>query len=75
MNRLVGTMNDALAFVDDADPLKTVKEHIEPLKLLTFQVKECACFISDYAKHKSYCEVDPLLTGFLVYLIIQGCER
>ncbi|KAG9308623.1 hypothetical protein JVU11DRAFT_11731 [Chiua virens] len=54
ITRLAGTMSDVLAFVHDADPLKADRAHVEPLKLLTQQVMECAYFIRDYAEHKSF---------------------
>ncbi|KAG9312578.1 hypothetical protein JVU11DRAFT_6974 [Chiua virens] len=51
---LAGTMGDVLAFVKDADPLKAVKAHVDPLKVLTQQLMECAYFIRDYAEHRSF---------------------
>ncbi|KAG9315321.1 hypothetical protein JVU11DRAFT_4461 [Chiua virens] len=52
--RLAGTMSDVFAFVHDTNPLKTIEEHVEPLKLLIQQVMECADFIRDYAEHKGF---------------------
>ncbi|KAF8549062.1 hypothetical protein OG21DRAFT_1515602 [Imleria badia] len=34
-------MNDVFAFVEDAEPLKTIKEHIKTITLLIQQVAEC----------------------------------
>ena len=49
-------MSDVLAFVHDAEPLKTIKEHIKTITLLIQQVTECGYFITEYAKQKNFCQ-------------------
>ena len=53
--RLAGTMSNVFSFVEDAEPLKAVKAHEEPIKLLLQQVTECGYFIAEYAKQNSFC--------------------
>ena len=53
--RLAGTMSNVFSFVEDAEPLKTVKAHQEPIKLLLQQVTECGYFIAEYAKQINFC--------------------
>ena len=53
--RLAGTMSNMFSFVEDAEPLKRVEAHKEPIRLLIQQVTECGYFIGDYAKQNSFC--------------------
>ena len=53
--RLAGTMSNVFSFVEDAEPLKAVEAHEEPIKLLLQQVTECGYFIAEYAKQKNFC--------------------
>ena len=53
--RLAGTMSDVFSFVEDAEPLRAVETHKEPIKLLLQQVTECGYFIAEYAKQNSFC--------------------
>ena len=53
--RLVETMRDVFSFVEDAEPLKAVEAHREPIKLLIQQVTECGYFITEYAKQRNFC--------------------
>ena len=48
-------MSDVFSFVEDAEPLKAVKAHKEPIKLLLQQVTECGYFIAEYAKQNNFC--------------------
>ncbi|KIJ65625.1 hypothetical protein HYDPIDRAFT_66323, partial [Hydnomerulius pinastri MD-312] len=52
--RLAGTMNDAFAFVHDAEPLKAVKAHLKVIILLVQQATECGYFIAEYTKANSF---------------------
>ncbi|KIJ58845.1 hypothetical protein HYDPIDRAFT_33757 [Hydnomerulius pinastri MD-312] len=52
--RLAGAMNDAFAFVHDAEPLKAVKAHLKVITLLVQQATECGYFIAEYAKENSF---------------------
>ena len=54
--RLAGTMSNVFSFVEDADPLKAVEAHKEPIKLLIQQVTECGYFIAEYAKQNIFCQ-------------------
>ena len=54
--RLAGTMSDVFTFVQDAEPLKTIKQHIKTITLLLQQVTECGYFITEYAKQKNFCQ-------------------
>ena len=56
---LVGAMSDTLTFVEDAEPLKVIKEHIETVTLLLQQVTECGRFITEYAQQKDFCQSPP----------------
>ncbi|KIJ58688.1 hypothetical protein HYDPIDRAFT_33932 [Hydnomerulius pinastri MD-312] len=47
-------MNDAFAFVHDAEPLKAVKAHLKVITLLVQQATECRYFIAEYAKQNSF---------------------
>ena len=49
-------MSDVLAFVHDAEPLKTIKEHIKTITLLIQQVTECGYFITEYVKQRNFCQ-------------------
>ena len=49
-------MSDVLTFVHDAEPLKTIKEHIKTITLLIQQVTECGYFITEYVKQKNFCQ-------------------
>ncbi|KIJ58358.1 hypothetical protein HYDPIDRAFT_65611, partial [Hydnomerulius pinastri MD-312] len=51
---LAGAMNDAFAFVHDAEPLKAVKAHLKVVTLLVQQATECGYFIAEYAKENSF---------------------
>ena len=53
--RLAGTMSDVFSFVEDAEPMKAIKAHKEPIKLLIQQVAECGYFIAEYAKKNNFC--------------------
>ena len=53
--RLAGTMSNIFSFVEDAEPLKAVEAHREPIKLLLQQVTECGYFIREYAKQNNFC--------------------
>jgi hypothetical protein len=53
--RLAGTMSNVFSFVEDADPLKAVEVHKEPIRLLIQQVTECGYFIAEYAKQNNFC--------------------
>ena len=55
--RLAGTIKDVFSFVEDAEPLKAVEAHREPIKLLIQQVTECGYFIAEYAKQKNFCRL------------------
>ena len=48
-------MSNVFSFVEDAEPLKVVEAHKEPIKLLIQQVTECGYFIRDYAKQNNFC--------------------
>jgi hypothetical protein len=52
---LVETMNDVYAFVHEAESLKRIESQKEILALMAKQTTECAYFIRDYAKNKSFC--------------------
>ncbi|KIJ60985.1 hypothetical protein HYDPIDRAFT_31686 [Hydnomerulius pinastri MD-312] len=52
--RLAGTMNNAFAFVHDAEPLKAIKAHLKVITLLVQQATECGYFIAEYAKENSF---------------------
>lgn len=54
--RLAGTMSDMFAFVDDAEPLKAIKAHIEIITVLIQQVAECGYFITEYVNQKNFCQ-------------------
>jgi hypothetical protein len=47
---LVGVMNDAYAFMDEAEPLQHVGLHRILLERLVQQTIECGYFISSYSK-------------------------
>ncbi|KAH7923669.1 WD40 repeat-like protein [Leucogyrophana mollusca] len=51
---LVEIMSDAYTFVHDADPLKKIESHSQVICMLSQQTIECAYFIRDYAKKKSF---------------------
>jgi len=51
---LLETMSDAYSFVRDAEPLARVQMVIGTVLLLAQQTTECAYFIRDYAKEKSF---------------------
>ena len=53
--RLAGTMNDVFSFVEDAEALKAIEAHREPIKLLIQQVTECGYFIAEYAQQINFC--------------------
>ena len=48
-------MSDVFSFVEDAEPLKAVEAHREPIKLLIQQVTECGHVIVEYAKQNTFC--------------------
>jgi hypothetical protein len=48
-------MSSVFSFVEDAEPLKAVEAHREPIKLLIQQVTECGYFIREYAKQNNFC--------------------
>ena len=48
-------MSDVFSFVEDAEILKTVEVHREPIKLLIQQVTECGYFVVEYAKQNNFC--------------------
>ena len=48
-------MDDAYAFVHEAEPLKKINSHQRVVVLITQQTIECAFFIRDYAKNKRFC--------------------
>ena len=48
-------MSDVFSFVEDAEPLKAVEAHREPIKLLIQQVTECGHVIAEYAKQINFC--------------------
>ncbi|KIJ58802.1 hypothetical protein HYDPIDRAFT_101954, partial [Hydnomerulius pinastri MD-312] len=52
--RLAGIMNDAFAFVLEAEPLKAIKAHLKVITLLVQQATECGYFIAEYAKANSF---------------------
>jgi len=52
--RLAGTMSDVFSFVEDAEPLKAVEAHKEPIMFLIQQVTECGYFIGEYAKQNNF---------------------
>lgn len=54
--RLAGMMSDVFTFVEDAETLKAVKTHKEPIRLLIQQVTECGYFIAEYAKQNNFCQ-------------------
>ncbi|KAH7922058.1 WD40 repeat-like protein [Leucogyrophana mollusca] len=47
-------MNNAYSFVREADPLKKIDSHNQYICVLSQQTIECAYFIRDYAKNKSF---------------------
>lgn len=49
--RLASMMGDALAFVDDAEFLKSVHRHTRTITLLFQQVTECGYFITEHVKN------------------------
>ena len=49
-------MSDVFTFVQDAEALKTIKQHIKTITLLLQQVTECGYFITEYAKRKNFCQ-------------------
>ena len=51
--QLVESMNDAYAFVDAAEPLKTINTRPKIVKRLAQQTTDCAYFIRDYADKTS----------------------
>ena len=53
--RLAGAMSDVFSFVEDAEPLKAVEAHKEPIKLLIRQATECGYFIAEYTKQNVSC--------------------
>ena len=53
--RLAGTMSNVFSFVEDAEPLNAIKEHIKVITLLIQQVTECGYFIAEYAKQNNFC--------------------
>lgn len=55
IDRLVETVNDMYSFVHEAEPLKKIQSHARIVSLMTSQTTECAYFIRDYAKNKSFC--------------------
>ena len=67
--RLAGTMSDVFSFLEDAEPLKAVKAHKEPIKLLLQQVTECGYFIAEYAKQNNFCQSSFLLQSPSLILI------
>jgi hypothetical protein len=48
-------MDNACAFVQEAEPLKKVESQKEIITLLMQQVTECGYFIRDYAKQRNFC--------------------
>ena len=53
--RLVEIMDDAFAFVKEAEPIKKIESHGPIIELMSRQATECAYFIRDYAMNKSLC--------------------
>ncbi|KAH7913261.1 WD40-repeat-containing domain protein [Hygrophoropsis aurantiaca] len=52
--KLMEAMNRAYAFVQEAEPLRKIEFHREVITLLSQQTLECAYFIRDYARNKSF---------------------
>jgi hypothetical protein len=48
-------MNEVYAFVHETEPLQKIKSHEKIVLLMAKQTIECAYFIRDYAKNKSFC--------------------
>ena len=57
--RLLGTMGDVFAFVENAEPLEKIKAHVKTVTLLIQQVTECGYFIAEYTKQKEFCQLLP----------------
>ena len=53
--RLAGSMSNVFSFVEDAEPLKAVETHKEPIKLILQQVTECGYFVREYANQNKFC--------------------
>ena len=67
--RLATTMSNVFSFVEDAEPLKAVEAHKEPIKLLIQQVTECGYFIREYAKQNNFCQsLSPLQFPSLTFI-------
>ena len=52
---LIEVMDDIYSFVDEAEPLRKIESHGRVIMLMTRQATECAYFIHDYVKMKSFC--------------------
>jgi hypothetical protein len=48
-------MDDVYSFVKEAEPVKKIESHGRIVALMAQQTTECAYFIRDYAKNKSFC--------------------
>ncbi|KIM86900.1 hypothetical protein PILCRDRAFT_815342 [Piloderma croceum F 1598] len=53
---LVQVMDDVYSFVKEAEPMKKIESHRRIVALMAQQTTECAYFIRDYAKIKSFWE-------------------
>jgi hypothetical protein len=52
---LIEVMDDIYSFVNEAEPLRKIESHGRIVMLMTQQATECAYFIHDYTKKKSFC--------------------
>jgi len=54
IDELVATMADMYAFMDEAQPMEKIELHAKILAVMAKQTAECAYFIHEYAKSRSF---------------------
>ena len=52
--KLLQSLDDIYAFVQDAEPTKKIESQKDIIKLIVLQTTECAYFIRHYAKSKGF---------------------
>ena len=71
--RLASIMDDALSFVEEAEPIKKIESQGRIIGLIAQQTTECGYFIRDYAMNKSFCKsTSPLRVKVIITFFDRG---
>jgi len=65
-------MDDVYSFVKEAEPMKKIESHRRIVALMAQQTTECAYFIRDYAKIKSFCMSSSVLKSEESHCFLTG---